>query len=302
MTTGVQPEQVLKDLHKLWIDLAKEDKQKGAAGVLRACAMTLIVAVEEQCDVESAGETIANLIHQHPSRAIVMRVVTNAQESFDARVLAQCWMPFGKRQQICCEQIEITASHSRLEDLPNFILGLMAPDLPVVLWCRSEALARNGSFAQLFPLTDKLILDSASFADPAAAVQFLRDLIAAGRNPADLAWTRLTPLRESVAQMFETGQARQHLKSLNKITIDYAGKASTELTYLIAWFRNTLSLEARTAQVREQPDFTIQAIHFEAPGFTSTLESENRGRSDCELLREELSIIAVDPVFRRCLA
>src|SRR5947209_4740928 len=126
MTAGVQPEQVLKDLHKLWIDLAKEGKQKGAAGVLRACAMTMIVAAKEQSDVQSAGETIANLIHQHPSRAIVMRVVMNAQDTFDARVSAQCWMPFGQRQQICSEQIEITASHSRLEDLPNFILGLMA--------------------------------------------------------------------------------------------------------------------------------------------------------------------------------
>ena len=34
-----------------------------------------------------------------------------------ARVFAQCWMPFGHRQQICCEQIEITASDASLPDL-----------------------------------------------------------------------------------------------------------------------------------------------------------------------------------------
>jgi len=30
-----------------------------------------------------------------------------------ARVYSQCWMPFGERRQICCEQIEITAPMPR---------------------------------------------------------------------------------------------------------------------------------------------------------------------------------------------
>ena len=39
----------------------------------------------------------------------------------EARVFAQCWMPFGKRQQICCEQIEITASETSLADAASLI-------------------------------------------------------------------------------------------------------------------------------------------------------------------------------------
>ena len=56
-------------------------------------------------------------MHEHPSRAIVVRVRQCAERVLEARVFAQCWMPFGGRQQICCEQVEITASPESLADV-----------------------------------------------------------------------------------------------------------------------------------------------------------------------------------------
>src|SRR5436190_23704683 len=113
MPTAIKPEKILKELAKLWVDLAKEETDKNSAGVLRACAMTLIVAVEEREDAQAVGETIAELMHEHPSRAIVLDVRKDGVGTdgvpqdgggqLDARVFAQCWMPFGRRQQICCE-------------------------------------------------------------------------------------------------------------------------------------------------------------------------------------------------------
>src|SRR5438094_770354 len=172
MAAAVQPERILKDLAKLWVDLAKEDSEKGSSGVLRACAMTLIAAVEEEADAASVGETLAELMHQHPSRAIVLRVCAEQESALDARVFAQCWMPFGRRQQICCEQVEITASPSRVDDLPKLVLGLTVPDLPVVLWCRSERLANDASFQQLFPLATKIIVDTERFAHSGGGLSF----------------------------------------------------------------------------------------------------------------------------------
>src|SRR3954469_17352118 len=109
MAAGLHPEQILSDLAELWTELAHPEKGPStASGVLRACAMTLIVAAEDAADAEAAGEGLAQLMHEHPSRAIVLRPAEAGELS--ARVFAQCWMPFGSRQQICCEQIEITAS------------------------------------------------------------------------------------------------------------------------------------------------------------------------------------------------
>ena len=325
MSTAVQPEKILKDLQKLWIDLGKEDSQKGSAGVLRACAMTLIAAVEEEADAQAVGETIANLVHQHPSRVIVMRITADQAPHLDARVFAQCWMPFGRRQQICCEQIEITASEPRVADLPNLVLGLMAPDLPVVLWSRGERLCRDASFQQLFPLTNKIIVDSASFSDPDVALKFIRRVISGGSNVADLAWTRLTHLREIIAQIFERENALAHLHSLQRVAISYEGRTPVDATtmptwlhYLMAWFRTTLPIPVDPVYRGTAAEYSIAGISIEGPGFRGSVELHDAvadvtvneltrriafpKRSDCDLLREELSVVRVDEIFRRVIA
>ena len=156
IAANVKPERILKDLGKLWVELGQDDPN----GVLRACAMTLIVVVEEAHDAAAVGETLAALMHEHPSRAIVLRVRGGEEFDLEARVFAQCWMPFGQRQQICCEQIEIISSLGSLADVPAVVRGLIAPDLPVVLYCPSENLWFLRQFQALLPLVNKLILDS----------------------------------------------------------------------------------------------------------------------------------------------
>ena len=134
--TVVQPEQLLKDLARLWVDLGRQDVEKGSSGVIRACAMTLIAAVDCEDDAKGVTETIGQLMHEHPSRAIVL-CIGSGSAPISARVFAQCWMPFGGRQQICCEQVEIFAGVDLIADLPKLLLGITVPDLPVVLWSRS---------------------------------------------------------------------------------------------------------------------------------------------------------------------
>ncbi len=325
VTESVKPERILKDLAKLWADLAKDDGQPGSSGVLRACAMTLIAAVEQEADAAAVGETLAELMHQHPSRAIVLRVCPEQQSALDARVSAQCWMPFGRRQQICCEQIEITASPSRVEDLPKLVLGLTVPDLPVVLWCRTERLAEDANFQQLFPLADKIIIDTTSFSDPSGGRAYLRRLQSEGRLAADLAWTRLTRWREMITHIFDSDRAQERLKDIEKITIAYNGEFDarnlpSSLAYLGAWTRSVLAVDEnlRSEPALDMPDRKIRRVSFRAPGFEACVEREGREfaivrvdqltqrvpypqLSDYDLMREELSILGLDPIFRRCL-
>src|SRR5579875_4176345 len=144
-----QPEQILKGLGKLWTSLGQEEKQQGKPTVLRACAMTLIVATDDSTGAFSISQTIAELMREHPSRGIVLTICDSAEHTLEARVLAQCWKPFGKAQQICCEQIEITA---RPENWPNVgptLIGLSVADLPVVFLCKHKgALSPNASETQ----------------------------------------------------------------------------------------------------------------------------------------------------------
>ena len=238
--TDVQPERILKELEALWVDLGKADPDKKAA-VLRACAMTFLVVLEQEEDAHAAGEALAELIHENPSRAIVLRINPEDGDQLEARVLAQCWMPFGRRQQICCEQIEISASVSRLEEIPRIVMGLTVADLPVVLWCRSARLYADPRFAHLLPLVDKLVIDTATFARPEDGIAFIRNL-SSQRVVADLTWTRLTPWREMVAVLFDEPARRKLLANVANVIVRHAGPvAPVSARYLAGWLRATIA-------------------------------------------------------------
>ena len=137
MAGTVSADHILRELTDLWVDLGREgNAAQAGGGVLRACSLSLMVVSEESEDPAALGETIAALMPEHPARTILIRLSGAGMPMLADRVYAQCWMPFGQRRQICCEQIEITASDAALEDLVPVLLALAAPDLPVVIWCR----------------------------------------------------------------------------------------------------------------------------------------------------------------------
>jgi glucose-6-phosphate dehydrogenase assembly protein OpcA len=232
-TATVQPERILSELSELWTSLGKESAGEGGEtghGVLRACAMTLVVLADAKEDPADVGETVAALMREHPSRSVVVRVDGGAPLA--ARVLAQCWMPFGSRRQICCEQIEITASAAEIGTIPALVLPLEVADLPVIVWCRLDP-ASAEPFASL---ATKTIIDTAREADPKAAIENLKASLERGRLVADLAWTRLTRWRELIAQVFDNPAYYAQLGKIEKITIFHAGEARPVAAwYLAAW-------------------------------------------------------------------
>jgi glucose-6-phosphate dehydrogenase assembly protein OpcA len=315
----VQPERLLKDLRNLWADLGKEDP----SGVLRACAMTLIMVVEEERDAQAIGETLASLMHEHPSRAIVLRVNSANEPSLSARVYAQCWMPFGRRQQICCEQVEMISSIVSLTDATPVLRSLVVPDLPVVLYCPSEVLWSKPEFAELLPLASKLIIDSDRMENSPSALAHLQGL-PTGLRRADLVWSRLTPWRESIAQIFEDPVCRRSIYDLEQIQILYhspRGEPSS-VYYLAGWFMSVLGagVKIRIAP-GVGPDYAgIAHVRLSGPKLDAAVELAAepgavevsiRGErqqvtvfppiDEGEALRQELAIVARDRKFEDTL-
>src|SRR5882762_1110804 len=202
MDTVIQPDWILHELSELWVSLGKQNGHE-SMGVLRACAMTLVVVAEAQEDAAEVGETLALLMREHPSRAVVVRVSDSDQPALESRVFAQCWMPIGQRRQICCEQIEISTSNSSLVDVPAVVLPLVVADLPVILWFRPARLFASPALVDLSRIATKTIIDSSVFPDPKAGLQRLTRASSSGLRVGDLAWTRLTRWRELIAQIFE---------------------------------------------------------------------------------------------------
>src|SRR5213079_752180 len=98
-----------------------------------------------------------------------------AERELTERVYQQCWKPFGQRQQICCEQIELTASDAALGDLPSVLLPLVVADLPVVLWCRSPRVMAMPEFEDIARIATKVVLDSAAFENASDAMRRLAE-------------------------------------------------------------------------------------------------------------------------------
>jgi glucose-6-phosphate dehydrogenase assembly protein OpcA len=315
---------LLRELHDSWA--AVGEREAGAAdGVLRACAMTLFVLTSAEDDPQRLGETLADIMHEHPSRAIVIRVHSSASGLLEGRVVVQCWMPFGKHHQICCEQVELTASLDRLLDLRPALLGLEVPDLPVVLWSRRAEWLAEPALAPLLQLPDKLVIDGAAFANARQALDHLLPLEKGGYALADLAWTRITRWRETIHRIFQGMSCRGRLESVDRIEISHAGsELPLAACYLGAWL--SLAMPGAKLNFRALPAAApmpgagkIRGVLLEGQGLAVSLERPELTNvhvsmegletqvvfplfTESLLLSSELAIMGHDPVFESALA
>lgn len=308
--SSISPDRILKELADLWVTTAKPagpDSQDGeAGGVLRACSMTLVAFVDDEEDAMDLGETIAMLMRGHPSRAIVVRI-REGRDVLESRVFQQCWMPFGQRRQICCEQVEITASPDHLCDVPSIVSPLAVPDLPSVVWLRSKRICEAGSYADVLGLGGKLIVDSAHPGAP--SFRTLARFLDLGHIVGDLAWTRITELRQLIAQLVGARVPRQFA-----ITFPDIPKVPPEAWYLFAWLRNAfpdagnkLSNESgdggpiRSVRIDFDIEIRLHAGGADYAAGSMRQTAKFKSGSDFDLLDEELGITVHDPIFETVL-
>jgi glucose-6-phosphate dehydrogenase assembly protein OpcA len=237
-------------------------------------------------------------------------------------------MPFGHRQQICCEQIEITAADTSVPDLAAVVLPLTVPDLPVVLWCRSPRLFHLPAFPQMANIAQKVVLDSDAFGDTAGILKEITEALAGGRLLADLSWTRLTRWRELIAQIFENRAQLANLPGVSEVRISSCSKSPpVEAFYMAAWLMD--GLQKIGAHPRPRFDSApgvasgelnrVDLVALNGPDSIASISLVeghaaevrvgglvNRAvlprPTDYALMREELSIPGRDAVFERTLA
>ncbi len=282
--------------------------------------MTLIVVAEPTTrrTPRPARKTIGVLMHGHPSRAIVLTPREGGE--FSGRVFAECWMPFGGQQQICAEGIEITADSEQTDEVARLLVPLIAPDLPVVLWCRGPRAFLDRSLDPLFPLANKIIFNTRAVRHASSAIEFLRRMHKDGRQVADLAWTRLTGWREAVAHLMDAcaggwlAAARRRRSASNMaaavrepgLCISRAGSSAPfpglNVTLIAGCGRTRGALggvpgcgrgDVRSASARG----SSLEVRTAERSYSAVLPADSE---EC-LMREELSILGRDPVFDRVL-
>lgn len=316
-----QPEQILKGLGKLWTQLGQEEKGNGKPTVLRACAMTLIVATDVEDGGYGSSQIISELMKSHPSRGIVLVISEEAEHDLEARVLAQCWKPFGKAQQICCEEIEITAKPSSWPNVGPTLTGLVAADLPVIFWCRhAAALQRNARSAQkeglaaIVNLSHKVIIDSREL-PPFDALWLIDGWHQQRRIIADLDWTRLTPWREPIGHLFENHKRENGFSKFLSFEIEHTEAIpSLASFYMGAWLSGPHRAPVTFRQAQgfgpgvhkivmrsEKEVIEFGRVNADCAEMTSSTGLSARysfgDTSLAALMTEELSIAGIDPAY-----
>jgi glucose-6-phosphate dehydrogenase assembly protein OpcA len=274
--------------------------------------MTLIVAAEESDDAASLGETIAALMPEHPARAILVRLCGTRERALSHRVYAQCWMPFGQRRQICCEQVEITAADAALADLPSVLLPLAVADLPLVLWCRAPRLLAMPEFRRISAMATKVVVDSAAMPDAREALRSMAAMARGGVTLGDLSWTRLTRWRAMLAQVFENRERLAQLAGIERAVVEHGPGYETSARYLASWIAPAVAarVEVRPAPGTVRVELSGRDLRIELTRRDGALsvqvnelthDASLPHPTDYLLMREELGIARRDPVFERTL-
>lgn len=233
-----------RELTDLWKQAGHgEDGEEGDA-VTRTCVLNLIVLTSSYQASHQANTTIVQLMASHPHRAFVV-IAGEQAASLQAWVQAHCQAPGAGRAQVCCEQITIEAPTPAHARVPGVVLPLLLPDVPIMLWHRHGEPFDDQLFTRLGELCDRLIVDSATFANPQAGLARMAALIDSDTAVSDLSWGRLTPWRELIAQFFDASAMLPHLGEIAHVTVEYEASPNTpddrsQALLLIGWLASRL--------------------------------------------------------------
>src|SRR5512139_676827 len=252
---SVPPNAVERGLTALW-KRADQELRGGTQQVLvRACTLNLAVVLPRPDLLSEAAEAAAALNVRHPSRTFLLTAeVQAAGVPLETTVSAWCHLPTAGAPPVCCEQVTVMARGEGVRGLRSLLLGLLVPDVPLVMWWRHGLSLDLPLFEELASAADRLILDTAEFSVPAAALRQLAQR-SGERSLAltDLAWNRLTCWRELTAQFFDAPDPRQQLNRLDHIRLDVGGgELRPEGLLWLGWIGSRLGWTVTAAQRSER--------------------------------------------------
>jgi glucose-6-phosphate dehydrogenase assembly protein OpcA len=175
-------------------------ERRNAGGVASGLALTLVIVVDEQ-RVREAETAAATAAAAHPCRLIiVVRGESPAPGAGPSESHMDAEIVVGGRLGPC-EGVVLRMRGRLTHHAESVVIPLLAPDVPVVTWWHGLAPARI-AHDPLGVVADRRITDAQQSPDPIAALRERAEDYAPGDT--DLAWTRATPWRSSVASALDT--------------------------------------------------------------------------------------------------
>jgi glucose-6-phosphate dehydrogenase assembly protein OpcA len=223
LARGIDAAKLERELNVMWAEMSAPEGGGGAAGVVRACVLNLVVyagGAEERAEVD---DLLAEIVERHPCRAIVLNAERgSAGPRLEAFVSTRCQLSSRGSKRICGEQISIEAAGSAVDTASSAVAPLLVPDVPVFLWWKDIPHYEDKLFTRLAGMADRVVIDSASFDRPHEDLRRLATLLEGGRlRLSDLNWGRLTSWRALVAGFWDVADYRDSLARIERVVIEY---------------------------------------------------------------------------------
>ena len=210
----------------------------GGGAVVRASVANLVVVTPSRASGQRALAAVEELGSRAPSRCVVL-----IAEPPEGRQGVRSWARVVNRHpasgpEVVWEEV-VVQTNVHPSHLTAVVLPLLLPELPVFTWWEGTPPFGEEVFAELTSVTDRLIVDSAAFADPVGDLGRLAGVIGT-LEPAvtDCAWGRLTPWRELLAAPFSGPQLRPALDRMRWLRVDAVEPTAGQ--ELVGWFASRL--------------------------------------------------------------
>lgn len=203
--------------------------------------MNFIVYVENERYRDWVFERAWRISDKHPSRMIVLDAIKGHHGT---KITAQ-EPHHDDAPQIFREGVELGVDGIRAAQRVHFVEALLVKDIPCVLWWAADRLFSSETFAGLLNVAEHVILDSSGTnAEPNALHEFSnyfseKHPIALG----DLAWMRLDPWRDVIAQFFDDPGLREELSAIRRVAV--SSGSGSEAFYLGGWLASRLGWSVR---------------------------------------------------------
>ena len=227
-------EVVERQLAELWQETARDPEADADAVVLRARVANLLVFVSNDAALADVHEMLGELTAIHPSRVLMMLGLREATDQ-DIEMWVESICQTDKRtgvRRLSCEEITLKAQGKFVVELPSAALPLLAPDLATFLWWRDAPHVSDKVLDKLLRATDRLVIDSAEFANPQLDLIKVNNLFGAEDydhvGVSDLNWARLTFWRELLADFYDVAACQPWLDSIDSVQIDYVAPERDE--------------------------------------------------------------------------
>ena len=215
-----------RELRRLW----EQDEARTNASLIN-----LVVYSERPGALLENSSIVRQLTREHACRAILVEI--NRLETLPtlrAWITAHCHLAHGQKS-VCCEQIAFYLTGKMPGRFRNTVFAHLNSDLPLVFWWQGEL--SDILTERLVNVMDRLIIDSASWADPAASFRRIEE--AAQSNPdlvlQDHEWTRTWQFRLGVASIFDDPAAQQALPEIDAVEITHHPRHRNSALQILAW-------------------------------------------------------------------